>query len=358
MSELLALPAGERPAAITRHRSYRSPALAELLLEHSRRSWTESPSESEPLAELALAAVDRLAAASPRSARHADLRALAWAYIANARRILSDLRGAEALLARAEALLAEGIGDPLERAMVLTIKSSLRRGQRRFDEALQALEQVAAIHRWARDHHLEGQALIGQATIHACAGDPERAVAVIRRALPLIDPDRDRRLLLAARNNLANCLHEAGRSDEAARLLPAVRRLARQVGGPLDLMRVRWVEGQVAIGIGDTEAGERALVEVRGDFLREGLSYDAALVSLELVALYLEQGRAPEARRLAAEMVPIFTSRNIHREAMAALIALKRATELDAATVGLVREAAALLRRLQGSGPPPPEPPS
>ena len=45
-----------------------------------------------------------------------------------------------------------------------------------------------------------------------------------------------------------------------------------------------------------------------------------SVASLDLAALYAAQGRTAEVRRLAEEMLPVFTSRRIHREALAALI--------------------------------------
>jgi tetratricopeptide (TPR) repeat protein len=356
--QLLALPAEARRAAVGGDRRFSSVALAELLLDRARAAWTDDPGRCEPLAELALAVLDRLPAGPAERAAAADLRALGWTSIANGRRILFDLAGAEAALARAAALLAEGSGDPRERALHLTVTASLRRAQRRFDEALRALEQATAIHRWARDRHQEGQALIGRAIVFAYAGNPERAIPLVRHALALIDRERDPRLYFAACNNLAGYLHEAGRTEEARRLLPKVRQLAGEAGDRLDLLAVRWLEGQIEVKLGDPARGEATLLGVRDDSLREGLAYNAALISLELVALYLEQGRAAEARRLAAEMVPVFHSRDIHREALAALIALQRATELDAATVDLVREIASLMRWMRAGGPPPPEEPS
>ncbi|HSK81364.1 MAG TPA: hypothetical protein VLQ45_33230, partial [Thermoanaerobaculia bacterium] len=64
-----------------------------------------------------------------------------------------------------------------------------------------------------------------------------------------------------------------------------------------------------------------------------------------LAALYAEQGRAAELEHLAEETVPIFSSRQIHREALAALTLWYRAVRMRMASSELVNEVASYLKR-------------
>ena len=50
-------------------------------------------------------------------------------------------------------------------------------------------------------------------------------------------------------------------------------------------------------------------------------------------------------RRLAEEMLPIFRSRDIHREAIAALIVLQQAVRMEKLSSGLLDEIRSFLRR-------------
>ncbi|HET9225100.1 MAG TPA: hypothetical protein VFR31_00415, partial [Thermoanaerobaculia bacterium] len=68
-------------------------------------------------------------------------------------------------------------------------------------------------------------------------------------------------------------------------------------------------------------------------------------VSLELASLYAEQGRTEDLKRLAKEMLPIFSSLQIHREALAALAFLRQAIETEKASLEMVTSVAAYLRR-------------
>ncbi|PYQ56678.1 MAG: hypothetical protein DMF53_24835, partial [Acidobacteria bacterium] len=53
--------------------------------------------------------------------------------------------------------------------------------------------------------------------------------------------------------------------------------------------------------------------------------------------------------RLAAELIPVFQAREVHREALAALIVFQQAAELEQLTAGLIEEIAAYLRQARGN---------
>jgi hypothetical protein len=107
------------------------------------------------------------------------------------------------------------------------------------------------------------------------------------------------------------------------------------------------VKGKISRGLGQADQAESLFLAARDGFVGEGIPYDTALVSLELATLYAEQGRTADLKRLAEEMVPIFSSLSIHREALAALAYLKQAVEAERATVEVVSGVAAYLRRAQ-----------
>ena len=75
------------------------------------------------------------------------------------------------------------------------------------------------------------------------------------------------------------------------------------------------------------------------------MAYDAALVSLELAVLLIENGQTAEVRELAEGIAEIFRARDVHRETLAALAVFQAAVAIDAATADLVRDLAAYLTR-------------
>ncbi|HTQ81117.1 MAG TPA: hypothetical protein VMM92_14050, partial [Thermoanaerobaculia bacterium] len=170
------------------------------------------------------------------------------------------------------------------------------------------------------------------------AGENDAATDALREGLSLIEYSEEPRLMVAAYCNLILCLNDGGRPAEARALIDEVRPLWQQVGSRSDLLRLRWIEGRVAAGLDRLEEAEAALLEVRSGFVADENAYDAALTSLDLAAVYARQGRTAETKHLAAEILPIFRSREIHREAIAALHFFQSAAEMERLTVAIIGE--------------------
>ncbi len=277
----------------------------------------------------------------------ADLQARARAERGNARRVADDLPGAEADLAHGLERAGQGTGDPRLLARLLDLTASLRTDQRRFDEAAQLLDWVYGIHRDLGESHEAGRALISKSNAAAYALDVETAVRLLGEGLALIDAERDPKLVLAAVHNLLSHLVDGGQIAEAGRVFLQSRALYSAYGGPIERLKARWLEGRIASGLGDHLEAERSFQDVRSGFNEASLPYDLALVSLDLAALWLEQGRTREIRALLDETVAIFQARGIRREAIASLLMLREAIERERATAVLLRTVASELQRLE-----------
>ena len=115
------------------------------------------------------------------------------------------------------------------------------------------------------------------------------------------------------------------------------------------LLRLRWIEGKIAVALGHFTAGEGILRGVRKELLERDLGFDAALLSLDLARIYAEQGRSAEMLHLAEEMIPMFQSRDIHREAFAALLVFQKAAEMERVTLGLIRNVSNYLQETRSA---------
>lgn len=344
-AELIKHPPQRRALMVANAERFQSFGLAEYLLVSCRRDWGEDPGRAEELAELALAVIHQLDRRLHGTALLNDLKAEAWAYIANCRRIRSDLQSVSEAFDIAEDYHSRGTGDPAEEAALLDLKASYLRDQRRFDDAARTLERVIANYRTAGDAHHEGRALLKRGKLLREMGDLPAAVRTVERAASLIDPVREPRTALGLKTNLVLYLAEDGRAEEAEAHLPEVRRLAAEIGTRLDRLRFLWTEGLVLSRLGRTELAEQALLQAMRGFAEAGVGFDAALVALDLAGLYLDQERTAEARDLARQMVPLFEARGVHREALAALGVFHRAVEQESATLELVERLAIYLRR-------------
>jgi hypothetical protein len=109
----------------------------------------------------------------------------------------------------------------------------------------------------------------------------------------------------------------------------ASRRLALGLGNELDLVRVRWLEGRLAAGLARWAEAAAALEEVQGYFAAGAHALDAALATLELAAVYAEQGRPREVRGLARQAAPLLEALGVEREARAALELFRQAAEAE-----------------------------
>ncbi|HEX9944192.1 MAG TPA: tetratricopeptide repeat protein [Thermoanaerobaculia bacterium] len=317
----------------------------EFLVDRSRQAVVEDARTGEDLLRLALDVAEQLDREEYGPGSVEAAKARAWSCLGNALRVLGDFREAERAFQTAELYLSRSWLDPLDEALLSELKAPLRRAQRRFEEALELLADAIAIYREVNEPHSQGRALMTKGVVLQYKGDFEEAADCFRTSLFLLDGVREPRLVGMSQYNLISCLQDAGHNAEAAALIPEARRLMEQAGTRADRLRLRWVEGRVAAALGRPAEAEEALLAAREAFTADSLAFDAALVSLDLVTLYLRQGRIEETKRLASELLRIFQSREVHREALAALILLQRAAEMEQLNLGLVEEVAAYLKQ-------------
>ena len=323
----------------------RSWLFCEWLIEEAQRFLYTDPGEARELADLGVAIGEVLDPKVYGDALIRDLQARSWACLGEVLRALSDLRSAERAFATAMVLIARGTGDALEQARILELKAALRRDQRRPDEAHKLLDKAIGIYRQYRDRHLVGRALVQKGRVHGRCDEPELAVRWLRKGLSLIDSGRDRLLELSARHSLMLYLQESGRHREARFLVKASRAEFLQYGGELLNLHLQWLDGKIHGSLGLPDPAEEALDEARQGFIRLGVGFSAAMTSLDLAALYARQGRPAEIRRLSAEMLPIFQSRDLHQEAVAALIAFQQAVKLERVNAELLTDLRSYLGR-------------
>lgn len=338
-------PYGDQLREIEEDEELHAWGLCQLLLRRSREATFNDPGKAVELANLALRVVRHLGVAyDPGWVM--DLRARCFAYLGNARRVLGELRSAEDAFLKAETCLARSTtGNAEIRAEVLDLKSSLRRAQRRLDEALALVDDALSLYRELQDHHGVAKLILARVQILAELGNLEQAIEMLQTSSAEIEQAREARLFTYARYNLLGCLTLAERYAEAQELLPEVRDLFQQTAQVLDLVRLHWTEGLIDLGFGRLGPAEAAFREVRKEFLERQMGYDAALVSLDLARLYAQEGCVDDLKRLAAELMPIFESQDVHREAIVALLMFQRACEEERMTVELIRELATYLRR-------------
>jgi tetratricopeptide (TPR) repeat protein len=230
-------------------------------------------------------------------------------------------------------------------AEILSFLASLRNSQGRFEEAALLLDRVIEVYRTGKERHLEGRAMIQKGLALGYGGKYGKAIRLIRSGLSRIDLYREPRLAVAAWHNLVVYLTESGRHREALETLEEHQQLYVVHGDQMHLVRFNWLKGMITRDLGRLDEAEAALRDARDAFIARDIGFDAALVSLDLAMVYLLRGDHGQVKRLAAEMVPIFESRDVHQEAIAALLIFQQAAEAERVSLELLGRIAAWLER-------------
>ena len=279
-------------------------------------------------------------------AQRRQLEALTWAQQGNAWRIPGHLPQAAECFERVE-LHPPGEGSILEGiwAEIRCLEGSFLRDRRHLPEARAALHEGI---RLAEESGLEGvrvRCLSKLASLDFETGDHARAVARAQEVLRLLRPEEDPRRYAEARANLANFLMRSGEAAAALVQLEQWRDEIQAHCRPGDLVRVVWIEAAALHRVGRTAEAIECYEEARRRFLELQHVDSLALVTLELAIVHLEEGNTAEVRRLATEILPVFTMQGIDREAHATLALFREAALAERITLAQVR---AWLGKLSG----------
>jgi tetratricopeptide (TPR) repeat protein len=350
LDALMRLDPHERRMAVAQTTArLRNPFLVTRLIEECRKTIPNDPHQALDLAELALDVAVRVDYRAYGAAFSYDLVAQALAYKGNVLRVLGDLaRADQTLLGALSIFKQDKADDDLTQAEIYSFLASLRRDQRRFAEAELFIGEAIRAYRDVEQHRDLAAALTTAASIARRRGETALALTRIHEALGLLDPERDSRLYYYARYNEALYLAESGEFQEAAHLLSKHRTGLERLAERCMDRWLLWLSARIAHGLREFPAAEMAYEEVRRRYVEAGLPFDAAVVSLDLALLYTEAGKPDRVRELATEMLPVFQSREIHREAFATLMLFYEAAQGDTLTVEMLRSLVAHLRRIQG----------
>lgn len=341
---LLALPAGERERRVVRARNrFRSRAVAELLIEECRRLVRASWKEARDLAALVPLVLERIQGAEASEWRR-ELCIRALAHQANAYRAGGELKTAENLFVEVRReLTVSGCTDAELHAEIVRLEASLRLDQQRLDEARRLLDRAVLLAREIQETDLLARSLIKRGSVLWHQGRLEEASGDQREAVALLDRAGDPILYACAVANLALCLSELGRYDDATAVLEKNRHRLTGASGEWSRLRLLWLEGRIAHGRHRADEAERLLLEARNGFIAERKGFDVALVSLDLSLLYLEESRHSDLKRLARLMQPLFEASDLHSHATAALVLYHKAVHAQRVNAELIRSLRAYL---------------
>lgn len=339
----------DRLALIRRHPGrFGNPFLVTRLVTAAQGALRTDPRQTARLAELAVAVAREL----PRSLGDVmplELELEARAVEANALRAAGDLSTADRRLSQVLAQLPE-IADPLLELDVLSFAVSLRKDQRRLVEAEVFVDQALDLAEELEDTEQQARLLIKKSDLQYQSHQLLLAVGTTQKALELLDESPNRYLQHCAHHNLAFYLAEGSLYLQAREYLAEHRSFFLDGPDSYGQLRLRWIEGRIAEGLGEMRGAEGAYRMVQQAFLAKGLLDDAASATLDLAALLTATGRLDEVADLAAAALVSFQALGVEREALAALSLLHGAVVTGTVSAAAIREWAGQLRRGEVAG--------
>jgi tetratricopeptide (TPR) repeat protein len=316
-----------RLSAVIQRKDWHHWGLFRALLDAARWYSSRDAAEAADIARLALDTADLL---NPLpvggEAAASDLRARAWAVLADCHLRASNLPEARAAIAEAWRCNEEGAGDPLDRARICLSDASYTATVGEIETAITILERALLLYRRADASHLQGRTLVQMARTIGYV-DPDRAITHLETSLQLLNPVREPRLELCAQHSLAEFLCGAGRPQEALAILDRVRPLYRQFPEEWTQLRLHWLQGQILHALGHFAEAVDLLRQVREELRARDLRQDFLLVSIDLPEAHVALGETATALRLLSEVTPLLTSWHPHRNAVGAWLLFQKALE-------------------------------
>jgi tetratricopeptide (TPR) repeat protein len=315
LTELLRTPLGRRVIRVSN-----PPKSWSILEVHGIADYSYSLRYSDPwamleFAKLACTLAEALGRRGSQGAEYEDACAVAWTQLGNANKVVARFRAADNAFGQARLHLDKGSGNPDLIANFWELFAGLRRNQRRFEEAADAL-RLSQEYR-ERAGKIEGLAkcLISQAINYSYTPDPEKAVERAQMAVRLLPGDADPKLIYSAVHTLVFNLVDAGRPDEAAECLLEAEELLDSQKDPLLAARRTWLRAHLDVAFGLASA-EVHFKKAARTFERYSMHYEQAQVLLQLALFYCAKNRDRELDETLDAILPVFKVLGIRREAL------------------------------------------
>lgn len=360
LNELLDTPIRQR-FEVVREERFRSLPLAGLLIAESERFEEVSPAKADELAEVA-----RMIADQPYPADllpQADkILIRACTLQANTRRLMRDLHGAEICFEKAMSVLV-GPAGAAERGFYCQRLAYLREEQGHREEAAALLWRAVDLfreERQARDARAEIACLCRLGFLALGDDDAGRASRFFVQARGLLSPGCPPALAARCGLGLALCLAALGQAGEARDLWERSRMPGGGIGSigdsvpdPRTLLELDWLEGRLAVLLGDHQEAVGRLNSVRRRLFIQRRLLDAAFCSLDLARAFVAMERESRIQELIDDLnrtwpvsfdqVRVVLALNGYRKAAREGWDLERAA-LDA--LDLMRRPMAILKKL------------
>ena len=299
-------PEGRRDG-IRRSRKLQTWAVASELCRRSREMVFSDTKQAAHLGQLAVEVSMNVSNDTPAVD---DLRALCFATLGNAYRVMRWYKeSSEHFELAYQHLGSEGSGDIYAQADIFSLHSSLLKDQQFFAEALVVLDQAISLLKGEGDERRLARCLIQRACVLSVSGEKSNAIKVYLDALHILDEYEDPWLLFFATQNLASLYCDLDRFKLARSALKSLSEEVIEAAlGPSrqsNRLQLSWTRARIAAGLGKRAQALRALAEVEEGFVALPDPIMAALVALDAAKLY-HKGR--DHRRVEETVMRVYAT--------------------------------------------------
>jgi tetratricopeptide (TPR) repeat protein len=274
-------------------------------------------------------------ASKTRSMRRSELLARSFAYTAKAVRLRGDTEAAGNLIETARVIVRKaGVTDSFTLAEIDRIEGAFHHMLRSLSRAEVLQRRAVLLYSLAGAGQSAAKMLIALGYLHSDAGKEERAVEITQTAITLLE-EHDIRSLLYARHNLTWSLLNLERHEEAETLFEESQELYTAFSDPWTQCRRQWIRARIDAGLGRREEAEARFLQTFEKLHTSGYPYDAILLVLDLVDLYLQEGKLRAVAEIAEALSVLFEEKGLHQEAVSALRLFQERARQEAVTQAL-----------------------
>jgi tetratricopeptide (TPR) repeat protein len=271
----------------------------------------------------------------------------AWKERANALRYLGRFKEADEALDRAEeAFVSDDHVEPFDLAIVQYVRATLYCQMEKFEDVVTLGRSAAETFHLYGDTRRYLSALLAEAGGYYSADRDREAVALLQRIVSLARSSGEIGILARALSNAANSYTRLRDYDKASAYYADAITAMNDLDLPTESARLLWARGALNIERGDYENGLEGLDRSRVQLQQLGMSNDAALATLDLVAGLLAAERPQRVPELCRAITLTFSSEGMMRNAKKALAYLTEAVTSGDATPEAVRHVRAFLEHL------------
>jgi len=324
----------------------RNNAALEQMSEEVRRRLDRNSPDALGIANIATSISESLPPSAYPAIVLAQLRSTAWRDRANALRYAARYEEAMLSIERAESILQQFGSLTYDRAVIQLVKGMILAQMTRFDEAHAVLSQCREVFREHHDMRRFQQAALVEANALYEATRYAEARHVYEDLLRnAIDVELQARI----HNNLGYCATQLGDYVPAnIHFSDAIAKFT-DLGFTAEVPRTQRGAGLVFIARGQITVGIDHLHNARRAFRAAGMVEEGALCALNIAAVLVERGDDSEARSLIQTVADELEAAGLDKNAIAAVVRLRDAIDMDDATVETVRTVHALIEGLRDS---------